>query len=165
METTVTLQPPFEFYLWVWLFAISALLLSVAFLLIMRHFYKKAQSQVEATKEGPVFIQPSQRVITNAKGRYVGMIQAVLADYNAKKITKRDGYQKLSIIIRGFVQETTGINVENYTLYEIKGLGIEKLNKLIEEYYVPEFAEDNRAIRMSFEASCNSAMGVIKTWN
>jgi hypothetical protein len=93
------------------------------------------------------------------------MIQAVLADYNAKKITKRDGYQRLSIIIRGFVQETTGINVENYTLYEIKGLGIEKLNKLIEEYYVPEFAEDNRATKMSLEASCNSAMGVIKTWN
>ena len=40
----------------------------------------------------------------------------------------------------------------------------EHLDKLMEEYYVPEFAEDGRPISKELSESCEIAMGVIRTW-
>ena len=63
------------------------------------------------------------------------------------------------------MQEATGINVENYTKAEIKVFGIKHLDNLMEEYYVPEFAEDEKAQNRDFANSCNTALGVIRTWS
>ena len=63
------------------------------------------------------------------------------------------------------MHEVTGINVENFTLREVKAFGIKKLDTLMEEYYVPEFAEDEKAQDKDFLQSCNRAMGVIKAWS
>ena len=68
------------------------------------------------------------------------------------------------MLIREFVCDATGIHVENYTVKEIKALGMKKLDMLMAEYYVPEFAEDGRPISKELSESCETAMGVIRTW-
>ena len=48
----------------------------------------------------------------------------------------------------------TGINVENFTIKEVKAFGIKKLDVLMEEYYVPEFAEDEKAAYVALILFC-----------
>ena len=165
METTVTLQPPFEYSLWV-LVVFGVLLIAGIVLLVLALRKLKSNAPVqEVAQDQPVYKNPGQITLYNAKRKYVSQIQQLLADYSGKKISKRDGYQKLSLIIRGFVHDTTRIDVTKCTLKDLKALKIPKLDTLIEEYYVPEFGEDARSVNSSLEASCNKAMGVIKSWN
>ena len=110
-------------------------------------------------------IAMSPDMIYRVKNQYIGRVQALLNNYTQNKVDKREGYQQLSALIRGFVHEVTGINVENFTLREVKAFGIKKLDTLMEEYYVPEFAEDEKAQDKDFLQSCNRAMGVIKAWS
>ncbi len=166
METTVTLQPPFEYEIWV-LVVFSILLVAGIAGVIFAIIKMKNKETVRevTTEEKTAYKKAGQITLYNAKRKYVLQTQRLIADYKAKKISKRDGYQKLSLIIRGFVFETTKIDVTKYTLRDLKELKLSKLDTLIEEYYVLEFGEDERSKNMNLEASCNRAMGVIKTWN
>ena len=74
----------------------------------------------------------------------------------------RAGYQELSIIIRTFVNEVTGIEVQNYALKEIKKLEMPLLYELIKEYYAPEFSENSLG---DIENSINKTRKVIEKWN
>ena len=48
---------------------------------------------------------------------------------------------------------------------EIKAFGIKSLDKLMNEYYVPEFAEDEKSREKNFLQSCDKSLGVIRKWN
>ncbi len=165
METTVTLQPPFEYALWVLIVGVVITIAAIALFIAAVVLIKKNRPITVANSNSPVYRQAAPRIVLDAKRRYCMQIQEILNSYEQNTITKREGYQRLSLIIRGFVHETTGINVENCTLIEIKKLGIPQLNELIQEYYVPEFAEDDRSGSAKLNGSCNRAMGVIKAWN
>ena len=165
MVTTVKLQNPFEYSWWVVLIAaivLAAALFALIYALrmIIRNREKKI-SQMPAARK--LILTPE--VLRRIKGQYVGMVQSISERYSRGLLSKRDGYQELSLVIRGFVHEVTGINVENFTVKEVKAMGIRKLDVLMEEYYVPEFAEDEKAKEKDLSASCNVAMGVIKSWS
>ena len=163
METTVTLQAALG-YSW-WLYLISAVLLVAAIVVFLNALktHQEAQ-QADGVKEIKVKT-PAPRSVLNAKNKHLAQINALLNEYKAGSITKRTGYQRLSLIIRSFVHETTGINVENCTLREIESLGIQGLNELMKEYYVPEFGEDRRSQNADLSKSCKKTMGVISSWN
>ena len=99
------------------------------------------------------------------KRKYEAQLQGLLRTYAGNQIEKREAYQDLSMLIREFVRDATGIHVENYTVKEIKSLGIRRLDMLMDEYYVPEFAEEFRAKNKDFITSVNTALGVIRTWS
>ena len=65
------------------------------------------------------------------------------------------------MIIRNFVYETTNIKVQYYTLEEIRPLNMDQLTKLVEEYYVPEFAKDSTT---KIETSLKHTREVIEKW-
>ena len=118
-------------------------------------------------KERPAYrkIEMSPSVLLRMKEQYSQRVQSIVTRYNNGFISKRDGYQELSAVIREFIHEATGINVENFTVKEVKAMGIKKLDVLMEEYYVPEFAEDEKAEGKDLLASCNTAVGVIRSWS
>ncbi len=165
MVTTVKLQPPFEYSRWVLL--ISAFALALAVTLLIFSLVKINAMREKRVKKPQVYRPPvmTPQMLLRIKGQYVERVQAICDKYGRQVITKRDGYQELSAVIRGFVHEATGINVENLTKAEVKALGIRKLDQLMEEYYVPEFAEDEKAREKDLLLSCNTAMGVIKAWS
>ncbi len=167
METTVTLQPPFEFSIWVLILGVVITVAAIALLIAAIVLIKRNMvfTWPKAKAKPPVYQPAPSSIIIDAKKRCSLQIQGIIRDYGQGKITRREGYQRLSLIIRGFVHDTTGINVENCTLLEIKRLGVPKLVNLIQEYYVPEFAEDGRGGNANLITSCNNAMGVIETWN
>ena len=79
--------------------------------------------------------------LAGIKERYLDTLGAIERDLREGKTEPRFAYQRMSGAIRGFVYEATGVKVQKYTLYEIKQLRMHRLTQLIEEYYVPEFAE------------------------
>lgn len=166
MVTTVKLQSPFE-YSW-WVILIAAVLGFIALTAIV-FFILKAFSLLKKKKEAPkpaakkIIMSPD--MISRVKTQYIGKVQSLLSSYERNQVEKREAYQQLSALIREFVHEVTGINVENFTIKEVKAFGIKKLDVLMEEYYVPEFAEDEKAQDKDFLQSCNRAMGVIKAWS
>lgn len=165
MVTSVKLQMPFEYSWWVSVITILILLLGLigvnyVFFWLYRNVQKASASMPAAHK---IIMTPE--VLRRVKEQYTLRVQSVMDRYSSGALSKRDGYQELSLVIRGFVHEVTGINVENFTAKEVKAMGIRRLDVLMEEYYVPEFAEDERSREKDLMASCNVAMGVIKAWS
>ena len=165
MVTTVKLQAPFEYS---WIVTLATIVLGIIAAVILVYVVKKLLDLREkATAKRPRYhkIRLTPENLAKMKKDYIGRVSVLLNGYLSGKLSKRDGYQKLSGIIRSFVHEVTGINVESFTVKEVKALGIRKLDELMEEYYVPEFAEDEKAENKDFAASCRVAMGVINSWS
>ncbi|WP_026667255.1 MULTISPECIES: hypothetical protein [Butyrivibrio] len=165
METTVTLRPPFEYSIWVLLVGIvifAAFLFVFVWVLLRILGIERNQSDPSAKKENRFSISSGYQYIM--KQKYIAQIQMLKNDYKNGKVSQREGFQRLSLLIRGFIHDVTGINVETATIRDVKKLGIKHLDKLMEEYYVPEFAEDGRPISKELSESCETAMGVIRTW-
>ena len=165
MVTTVKLQDTFEYSGWQTAIAVALLVLALALIVVVVLGVIKALKKEKHVELKAKKLRLTPERVFGLKGQYVSQVQALLKQYNNGEIDKRDGYQKLSNAIRGFVQEATGINVQNYTVKEVKAMGIRKLDLLMEEYYVPEFAEDEKAEDKDFVKSCSVAMGVIRSWS
>lgn len=165
MVTSVKLQTPFEYS---WIVTLATIVLGIIAVVILVYVVKKLLDLREkAVAKKPRYhkVHLTPENLAKMKKDYIGRVSMLLNGYLSGKLSKRDGYQKLSGVIRSFVHEVTGINVESFTVKEVKALGIRKLDELMEEYYVPEFAEDEKAENKDFAASCRVAMGVINSWS
>ena len=164
MVTTVTLQAPFE-YSW-WVPVLGLLLLAGAGVCLFFFARMLKQYMPEAKKKDmPKIKNLTPQELFLLKRKYEGQLQGLHKAYAGQQIEKREAYQDLSMLIREFVRDATGIHVENYTVKEIKSLGIRRLDMLMDEYYLPEFAEEFRAKHKDFSTSCNTALGVIRSWS
>lgn len=76
---------------------------------------------------------------TDIKKKYLLKIKILENQINLNKIEKTH-FQRLSIIIRNYISETHNINIQNYSLNEIKKLNNKKLTSLIEKLYEYEFS-------------------------
>ena len=164
MVTTVTLRDPFEYYTWVIVLAALFLIIAIvlAFFSVKRIYEQRAAM---APKNVPRIIKPAPRQLQVIKIDYEKRLSDLASGYSQKTIGRREAYQRLSSTIRGFVAEVTGIDVERYTKTEIAAFGIKSLDKLMDEYYVPEFAEDEKGVSKNFLFSCDNALGVVRKWN
>lgn len=165
MVTTVELQAPFSYSWWVYLIVAAILLAALAIIIYVIAKLVKIFKVKKAVPPVPRHIKITPERLEKLRMAYISKVHDIQVAYSAGRLDKRDGYQRLSAEIRGFVHEATGINVENYTIKEVKAMGIRKLDELMEEYYVPEFAEDEKGKDKDLVKSCQAAMGVIKSWN
>ena len=165
MVTTVELQAPFSYSWWVYLIAAVLLLSALSLIIYVIHGLVKIFRKRKKLPPVPQHIKLTPERIEILRKQYISQVHDIQVAYSSGQIDLRDGYQRLSAVIRSFIHEVTGINVQNYTKKEVKALGIHKLDILMEEYYVPEFAEDERGRDKDLVKSCQTAMGVIKTWS
>ena len=96
------------------------------------------------------------------KATYLRQLDAIATRLAGEEISLRDAFQEMSLCIRDFVQATTGIKVQNYTLDDIKELKLNSLTVLIEEYYAPEFARESVG---DFMNSLEKTKRTIEKWN
>ena len=165
MVTTVELQAPFSYSWWVYLIAAVLLLAALSLIVYVITRLVKIFRKKKTAPKVSQHIRLTPERLELLRKQYISQVHDIQVAYSAKQIDLRDGYQRLSSVIRSFIHEVTGIKVENYTKKEVKALGIHKLDILMEEYYVPEFAEDERGKDKDLVKSCQTAMGVIKTWS
>ncbi len=95
------------------------------------------------------------------KRRYLRELDRIDSAVYAGRITVRDAYQRMSVVIRLFVYEATKIRVQDCTLSEIRALNMPALTQLVAEYYEPEFAEYTMA---NIKQSIFKTRRVIETW-
>ena len=106
----------------------------------------------------------SVKAVTGKPILFVGMGEK-LSDLERRlrggEITFRPAYQELSVTIRDFVKDISGIDLTKCTLSELKLKNVPVVSSLIETYYEPEFAveTDDDVYKAIFDART-----VIERW-
>jgi len=113
-------------------------------------------------KKKAINIVEQKRIdVSSIKSKYLNMIDILLNNVDNNKIDTRKAYQELSALIRNFVFEVTNINVQNYTLEDIKNANIPILYDLVSDYYNPEFSYQSLG---NIRNSIVKAREVIEKW-
>lgn len=155
INLTTELKPPFSYsILSIIIFAIILIILIVILILLSR---KK-----ERKKNIPVVITPSYKDRNQIKLTYLNKLNELLTKVNNGSIQNRKAYQELSKLIRTFIYEMTSIQVQNYTLADIKKINMPVLYELVSEYYDPEFSKISKG---NISNSIEKTRRVIEAWN
>ena len=153
MQTLAELQPPFSY-------SISPIIIIVAFLILMTiYFFIDKKREI---KKLPEVKEINLKDLNVIKRKYIKKLEEVNNKLNSNSISTRIAYQSISSIVRVFVYEVTNIEVQNYTLREIKRLKMPILHELIEEYYIPSFSLDSLG---DINSSLEKTRKVIERWN
>jgi len=141
----------------VWIIVAAVLIVSAVLIWILLYRVLK-----EKLGKNPMKIRQVPRgVLLGLKRKYMKELAKLEDDVRGGRLTIREAYQRLSLIIRLFVFEVTGIRVQEYTLSEIEKLNYKPLTALVSEYYVPEFAREADSDIMS---AIYKTRGVIDKW-
>lgn len=99
--------------------------------------------------------------INESKWRHVSQLDSLRNAYMAGQVNSRVAHEEISRVARSFVHEATKVDVQDWTLEEIRRSPYASLAELIGICYEPEFAEhsDTDPIR-----SIDHAKAVIWSW-
>lgn len=159
MQSSISLQEPFSFAFWPILLC-GGVALGCAIGLLLLHRKRKVQVSKEP-KRKPV-LPKSPATIAACKNKYLKQLEQIRQKSQSGQLSVRSTYQQLSLCIRNFIYEVTGINVLNYTLTDIKQLKLPTLERLMEEYYTQEFPYQTQADAC---ASIENTKKAIEQWN
>ena len=157
MKTSVELQAPFN-YLILWIIIAVLFIGGVIFAQIFLR--KKLGDRLKREKKLRLK-KIAEATLEGKKKKYIGELLYIESDLQQNRITVRQAYQRISMTIRMFVFEVTGIKVQKYTLSEIRKVNIPQLTNLVREYYEPEFARETRA---DIRASLLKTRRLIEAW-
>lgn len=93
---------------------------------------------------------------------YLRRIDAVAADAETGRLSPRASHQELSLLIRSFVRDISGIDAPRMTLAELHAQGIPRAAEAIGRLYPAEFSRDPRE---SVAVTAETAREVVRTWN
>lgn len=155
MQISVKLQDPFSYSVWPIILVLFVFLAVVIYLiyLIVNNKNKRKNN---------VFNYVPPKNLFQIKNQYLQELDNLHFKINQNQISIRKSYQTLSLIIRNFVYEVTDIEVQKYTLEEIKKINIPILTELIAEYYPPAFSLLSEGNIIN---SLNKTREVIRRWN
>ncbi len=154
MQIDVNLKAPFS-YSWIPIIVLLVILLLPFIYLLLKKL------GVFNLKENNI-MNFTAKDINSIRYKYLNKLNDLEKSLNDKKITSRKAYQELSMLIRLFVYELTGLEVQSCTLKDIKKLNIPVLYELIKEYYDPEFSKISKG---NIKASIEKTKEVISRWN
>lgn len=157
MKTSVELQAPFA-YMIIWI--ILAVILLAAVIFAQVYLRKKLGDRLKKAKKIKMK-KIAEATLEGKKKKYLAELGYIETDLFNNRITVREAYQKISITIRMFIFEVTGIKVQKYTLTEIRRVNIPQLTNLVREYYEPEFARETKA---DIRASIYRTKTLIERW-
>ena len=157
MKTSVELQDPFSYMI---LWVILAVIFIGLVIFSQIYFRKKLGDRLKREKQIKLK-KIAESTLEGKKRKYLSRLSFIESDLMNRKITVRQAYHQMSLCIRMFIYEVTGIKVQKYTLSEIKQVNIPQLTQLVREYYEPEFA---RFTRMDVMTSLRRTRSVIEGW-
>lgn len=162
MDTSVMLQPPFSYPKWMLVVAIVTLSVVIVANVLLRVILpgklKKRQPREKAQQAAqttPYFD------INESKWRHTARLDRLARAYAAGQVTSRVAHEEISRVARSFVHEATKVDVQDWTLEEIRRSPYAALAELISICYEPEFAEHSEADPLR---SIEHAKAVIWSW-
>lgn len=131
------------------------------FLFIIAELRKKSEKKAlpAAYEEMRPKFPPHSRQVRDS---YLAQLRFTRLCYSQGSIDCKEGYQRLSQIIKGFVNDYSEIDVASKTLAEIRGMELPYIETLVEEYYAVEFAPDMDG---DLYKSLDTTEKVIELWN
>lgn len=152
MQIDVELQGLFSYSLFPIIVLLLILFIPIIFFLYKKCFSKKKDNfKVNLIKD-----------VNSIKYKYLNQLNELEKNLIDGNIDNRKAYQELSMLIRLFVYELTGMKLQTYSLKEIEKLNIPVLYELMYEYYNPEFSKVSKG---NIKASIEKTKGVIEKWN
>lgn len=94
--------------------------------------------------------------------KYLGEIDQIAALLDLGEIGPRTAAQEMSRIVRGFVQEVTGIRASRMTLDELREQSTPAVAAAVEHFYPGEFSRDGES---DARASIEAARTVVGQWS
>lgn len=162
MQTNVSMQGDFKYSFTAFIVAVLIVIVCGIIAYIVSNYKHK---QKEAVQKQIEVVQPIN--IEAVKQKYIGILNQIYGAFYNGNIGNRDTYKQLSICIRNFIAEATGIDVDKYTLMDIRSLNIAWLSTLVEEYYNPEFDTNtaDTASKNDIYGTILKTKGIIECWN
>ena len=155
MKVTVELQPPMLYMTrWTVIALVCALAAALMIALLVRSIRREPKKAREVVKDA-AWREKQRRT-------YAAQLDAVDRKLQSGGVSEREAFQEMSGILRMFVFEMTGIHVHEFTLTEIRKVGIPAMPGLVSSYYKPEFAPRSRA---NAQAALAKTKEVILSWS
>lgn len=163
MDTSVTLQPPFDYPTWMIVASIIMLALVALANILLRAILPgnlKRREKTPGQGDGSPSAVPYFD-INESKWRHVSRLDSLRAACLAGQVDNRVAHEEISRVARSFVHEATGVDVRDWTLEEIRRSPYASLAALIDICYEPEFAEHSNTNPIQ---SIDHAKAVIWSW-
>jgi len=152
MQTGVELQEPFSYSLIPIILLFLILFLPFIIRLFKKYFIKNNSN----------YVVNNYSDLNVIKLKYLNKLDELERMLDSNNITNRKAFQELSLLIRSFIKEITGLDVTTCVLSDIRKMNIPVVYELIEEYYSPEFAKISKG---NIRSSISKTRGVIYRWN
>lgn len=135
-DSAPMLNPPIEYSL-IWLI-IGLILLALCMIGVGVILWITRRKKLQTiTNLAPA---TTQSELDRLKAKYLQLIEQCYVRYQQQQVTKRGLHRDLSMTVRYFVYEARHFPAPQLTLSDLKKSPFHELTKLIEEYYVDEFA-------------------------
>ena len=156
MKYSVFLQDPFDLSrYWIWI-GLGLILAAV----ILRLFFKFLLTK-DIRLKGRLRSPLKMIRMFFSKRRHSKKIRKIESQFKEGTLDRRAAHQEMSREIRQFVQDVSGKPMESLVYSEIRLMGYPKLTRLIEDFYVPEFASTSDA---QTEDMIQKSKELIKEW-
>ena len=91
-------------------------------------------------------------------------LDAIEAALTTGRITPREGHQQISVTVRQFVAEASGVPATTMTLTDLEREGPAELAAVVAMVYPPEFAADEALGRERFTTALGQARELVASW-
>lgn len=114
-----------------------------------------------ATTGVPAFVAP--RNPGSVRNKFLQLITDVENKYDAGTIDERAAHLELSLAVRGFVHEMTGLPAQRMTLTQLRGEQLALAADAVELFYPGEFAAHGGGLTVA--ESTGTARNVVASWH
>lgn len=105
---------------------------------------------------------PPKRVdVRSVKQKYIDMIGEVAAEHVEGELSPRELSQRLSLVLRFFAHEASGVEAEVMTLADLRDAQVPLVPGAVEQYYPSSFMRQAKA---DPEQAIETARRVVATW-
>lgn len=106
--------------------------------------------------------KPALPDIPTLQQKYLQLIKELEGSYQENAISSRTVHQKLSLLVRYFAGEASGVKLHVYSLADLRRSKFPTVAKTIEAYYMSEF--DSPEIVGDVSRSFDLAREVVQAW-
>lgn len=102
--------------------------------------------------------------LPTARTRALGELDRIGHQVHAGQLTERIGYQQMSVVVRDFVSDASGLPARSMALADLRAAGVPHLAETIALMYPPEFSPSASGDE-SLQATLNRARGLVTSWS
>ncbi|MGO1391903.1 hypothetical protein [Agrococcus casei] len=148
------LYGPFAYWPW---WAVGALILAVLVVLYAGLWIFGRPRGILEPPPPP----PKQVDVRTVKQKYIDMIGEVSVEHQGGEMTPRELSQRLSLVLRFFAHEASGVEAEVMTLEDLRDAQVPLIPHAVEQYYPSSFM---RQAKQDPDMAIETARRVVSTW-